>query len=202
MDQAIRTVVFDMGGVLLKWEPLLYARRFCESDEDAELLAQAVFGGPEWAQQDAGALDAATVGWIAHERLPERLHTSADALARRWWEKRELIPGMDALIGDLKRAGYGVYLLSNAGTSFERYMRGLPGFASFDGMVVSCYEHVVKPSPQIYRILLDRYELRAEECLFVDDTLRNVRGAERAGLKGWHFAGANACAEALRAQLL
>jgi epoxide hydrolase-like predicted phosphatase len=200
--QPIRNVVFDMGGVLLKWEPLYYARRFSENDEDAALLAQAVFGSAEWAQQDTGALEADTIAWIAAERLPERLHANAADLAHRWWEKRTFIPDMDQLIEDLKRAGYGIYLLSNAGTSFERYMRTLPGFGSFDGMVVSCYEHVVKPNPAIYRILLERYGLHAGDCLFVDDTLLNVKGAQRVGMLGWHFADERASAAALRVRLL
>lgn len=187
--QGICNVVFDMGGVLLKWEPLLYARSFCGNDDDAALLARAVFGSTEWAWQDAGAVSAQTVAWVAKELVPERLHEAVDDLAFRWFEHRQMVEGMDELIHELKQAGYGIYLLSNAGPAFEEYKHALPGYECFDGMVVSCFEHVVKPDAAIYHTLLARYGLEPASCLFVDDTPRNVEGARRAGMRGWHFTG-------------
>ena len=110
-----------------------------------------------------------------------------DKLVFHWHDHRVHIAGMEELIRDVKAAGYGVYLLSNAGESFARYEAQLPARACFDGVVVSCYEHVVKPDARIYRILLERFGLEAGECLFVDDTPRNVLGARRVGMRGYHF---------------
>ena len=185
----VKNVVFDMGGVLLKWEPLLYARRFADNDEDAALLARVVFGSQEWAWADAGAVSCETVAWTAKKRLPERFHATVDDLVFRWFEKRELIEGMDELIHDLKHAGYGIYVLSNAADSFELYKHTLPGYECFDGIVVSWAEHVVKPDASIYQRLLDRYGLEPSSCLFVDDVPMNVEGARRVGMQGWHFDG-------------
>lgn len=185
----VKNVVFDMGGVLLKWEPLLYARRFAENDEDAALLARTVFGSQEWAWADAGAVSCETVAWTAKARLPERLHATVDDLVFRWFERRELVEGMDELIRDLKRAGYGIYVLSNAADSFELYKHTLPGYECFDGIVVSWAERVVKPDAAIYQRLIDRYGLDAATCLFIDDVVMNVEGARRVGMQGWHFDG-------------
>jgi putative hydrolase of the HAD superfamily len=108
----VKNVVFDMGGVLLKWEPLLYARRFADNDEDAALLARVVFGSQEWAWADAGAVSCETVAWTAKKRLPERFHGTVDDLVFRWFEKRELIEGMDELIHDLHSYYDGVHILT------------------------------------------------------------------------------------------
>ena len=183
----LRNVVFDMGGVLFRWEPLAMARRVCDNEEDAQLLSQAVFGSQEWVWQDAGAVDEATVVWASKTRVPPRLHAAVDELVYHWHDHRVHIAGMDELICDLKAEDYGVYLLSNAGESFAHYEAQLPARACFDGTVVSCYEHVVKPDARIYRILLERYGLEAGECLFVDDTPRNVLGARRVGMRAYHF---------------
>ena len=185
----VRNVVFDMGGVLFRWEPLGQARRFCESDEDVRLLADAVFGSVQWALMDAGAVDEGTVAWTAKARLPRRLHAAVNELVRHWCDERVPVEGMGGLIGDLKQAGYGIYLLTNAGEPFERYEAQLPGRECFDGMVVSYRERVVKPDARIYRTLLERYGLEAGECLLVDDARDNVLGARMLGMRAWHFDG-------------
>lgn len=183
----IRNVVFDMGGVLFRWDPLAMARRVCDTEQDAQLLSHAVFESQEWVWQDAGAVDEKTVAWASKTRVPHRLHAAVDELVFHWHERRVHIAGMEELICDLKGAGYGIYLLSNAGESFARYEAHLPARACFDGMVVSCYEHVVKPDARIYQTLLERFGLEAGECLFVDDTPRNVIGARRVGMRAYHF---------------
>lgn len=108
-------------------------------------------------------------------------------LVLHWHDHRVPIEGTGKLIHDLKAAGYGVYLLSNAGKSFERYEAQLPARDCFDGMVVSYQEHVVKPDARIYHTLTDRYGLAPGECLFIDDTPRNAFGARRLGWRAWHF---------------
>lgn len=184
----IRNIVFDMGGVLFRWDPLAMARRVCGVEEDAQLLARVVFGSSEWVSQDAGALDDQTVAWTAKTRVPGRLHASVDELVFHWHDHRIAIDGMEELIRDLKAAGYGIYLLSNAGESFAQYEEQLPARSCFDGTVVSCYEHVVKPDERIYRALLERFGLEAGECLFIDDARINVLGARRVGMRSLQFA--------------
>lgn len=185
----IDTVVFDMGGVLVEWDPLKLASAFVEDEGDARLLAREVFGGSEWTLQDAGALSADTVAWAARRRLPPRLGDAAEAAAFHWYEHLSNLPGIGSLIRRLKREGHGVYLLSNAGTQFERYRDDLPAIECFDGMVVSAYEHVVKPDPAIYLLLCERYRIAAQTCLFVDDTEANAVAAERVGMRGYHYDG-------------
>ncbi|MBQ2394991.1 MAG: HAD-IA family hydrolase, partial [Alistipes sp.] len=82
---------------------------------------------------------------------------------------------------------YRLYVLSNMSPEFIDFIRRLPVYANFDGEVVSCEEKVVKPEPEIFRLLLNRYSLDASECLFIDDRVDNIEASEREGICGFHF---------------
>lgn len=185
----IDTIVFDMGGVLMEWNPLKLARTFTTTEKDAQLIAREVYGGREWQFHDAGAISADTVAWAAQQRLPERLRATAFDATHRWFEHRSMLSGMDELIRTLKQDGYGIYLLSNAGEEFVKYQHSLPAIECFDGKVVSCFEKIVKPEPAIYHILCERYGLTPQTCLFVDDMSINVAAAKRVGMQGYHYDG-------------
>ena len=187
----VANVVFDMGGVLMGWDPVRISRALCPDPDDAALVAHAVFDSREWGWVDAGAVSPETVAWTAKLKLPERLHEMADRFVGHWYDEGlfDPVPGMAELIGELKATGLGIYLLSNAGPTFEEYRHRIPAIGLFDGVLVSCYEHVVKPDAPIYLLLCERYGLEPASCLFVDDLHRNVVGAERAGMQGYRFDG-------------
>ena len=83
----------------------------------------------------------------------------------------------ERLVGDLKAAGYRLYVLSNMSREFIDFLRRFPVYGLFDGEVVSCEEHTVKPEPRIYEILLERYGLTPSETLFIDDREMNIEAA-------------------------
>ena len=91
------------------------------------------------------------------------------------------------LIEDLKAAGYKLYVLSNMSREFIDFLRQQPVYDNFDGEVVSCEERVVKPMPEIYDILLCRYNLLPEETIFIDDREENVVAAQEKGITIFHF---------------
>lgn len=185
----LQNIVFDMGGVLMDWNPQKIAQALCPDPDDAALLAHAVFDSREWGWVDAGAIKPETVAWTAKLKLPERLHDLADVFALHWYDEFEPLPAMGDLARELKAQGYGVYLLSNAGTTFEAYRDRIPAIDVFDGILVSCYEHMVKPDEGIYQLFCERYGLDPASCLFIDDLQRNVIGAERAGMQGYVYDG-------------
>ena len=185
----LQNIVFDMGGVLMDWNPQKISRALCPDPDDAALLAHAVFDSREWGWVDAGAIKPETVAWTAKLKLPERLHDLADVFALHWYDEFEPLPAMGDLVRELKAQGYGVYLLSNAGTTFEAYRDRIPAIDVFDGILVSCYEHMVKPDEGIYQLFCERYNLEPASCLFIDDLQRNVIGAERAGMQGYVYDG-------------
>ena len=102
-------------------------------------------------------------------------------------EKQEAIVPTESLIHDLKAAGYRLYVLSNMSREYIDFLRQTDVYRYFDGDVVSCEEHVVKPMSRIYDILLDRFALEPAETLFIDDRKENTIAAEAKGIVPFHF---------------
>ncbi|MCH3968473.1 MAG: HAD family phosphatase [Atopobiaceae bacterium] len=190
---SIANVVFDMGNVLLRWEPAYFSHLFADSDADAELIRTSLFESPEWPLLDAGAISEDTMGRIAELRLPEADRARLRPVLHRTFEEWDLhqrqIPQTNDLVRRLHDEGMGTYLLTNAGTRFARQRGNIPSADVMDGILVSAHEHLMKPDPAIYQLLCTRFGLRPETCLFVDDNPMNVDGAERAGMAGFVFTG-------------
>lgn len=187
----IRNIVFDMGNVLIHWNPDLFIDRLGVSEEDRPLLKGEVFGRETWVQIDRGVISHPDAAAAMCRRLPQRLHSAAQALVFDWW-KRPLLPmeGMAELIRELKELGYGIYLLSNAGVDQPLYFHRIPGSEYFDGRIISSQWKILKPQPELYQILLREYHLKAEECFFVDDLNVNIEAAILVGMRGVVFRGA------------
>lgn len=183
----IRNIIFDMGGVLLRFDRELFLDRLGLEGGDRVLLMNEVFRSLEWAQMDRGSLTDEEAAERIRGRLPERLHDSVDRLVLHWDEPLLPIPGMYELVEELKGAGYGIYLLSNASYHQHDYWPRLPVSRFFDGKLISADVKLVKPQPEVYRMLLERFSLKAEECFFVDDVNANVEGALCCGIRGAVF---------------
>lgn len=111
----------------------------------------------------------------------------AEKNLRRSIVTQEEIPATKALIADLSRAKYKLYVLSNMSLEFIEFLRGKEVYKYFDGEVVSCEEHVVKPNVAIYRTLIKRYNLNPSETLFIDDRECNIIAARNEGWQGFIF---------------
>ncbi len=186
----VQNVVFDMGGVLLKWEPERYARAVTDNDEDAEQVLRALFQSSAWTLGDAGVFGPETVLMEACFALPERLHAAAAEALRRFPAMQEVIVEVNDLGRRLKDRGLGVYILSNVSTRFRaEFAPRIPLFDVADGALVSAEEHMMKPDPIIFLRFCERFGVAPGSCLFVDDTKVNCAGAERAGMHAFHFTG-------------
>ena len=186
----IRNIIFDMGGVLLRFEPAYFIERLGITGDDAALLHREVFRSADWVRMDRGTLtDREGVERICR-RLPEHLHAAAEDLICRW-EHPEILPmeGMAALIGELKAAGYGIYLLSNAFSRQHEYWPRVPGSEYFDDTFISADVKMVKPQREIYELALQKFGIRAEESLFIDDLPSNIEMGENCGIRGVVFHG-------------
>ena len=186
----IRNIVFDMGNVVIVFDPQVFMDQAgVEDPEDREIIYRELFHNIEWAQMDHGVLTEATAEQPVLERIPERLKESVKYLLNHWWEKRTCFPGMEDLLHDLQKAGYRLYLLSNASTAQHQYWPGFEISRLFDGKLISCDVGIVKPDPAIYHLFTDRFHLKPEECLFVDDLTSNGAAAVSCGWKGIVFQG-------------
>ena len=187
--RAVDAVVFDVGGVLLHWDPMRLYRRLCGDETTARRFLTDVCS-TEWnREQDRGrSLAEATA-------LLEQQHPDRVALVRAYYDRWDemlggAIGGTVRILEDLRAAGVACYALTNFSAElFPRARRRYPFLHDFDGLVVSGAEGVIKPDPAIYRRLLTRYGLDASATFFVDDVEDNVEAARRLGLAAHRFVG-------------
>ena len=189
----IRNMVFDMGNVLVVFDPQQFMDNEGISDtDDRELVMRELFHNIEWAQMDLGVLTEDTAEPLVIKRIPDRLKDQVKNLLHRWWATRSTIDGMEALLSELKQNGYRIYLLSNASVSQHVYWPKFEMSKLFDGKLISCDVGLVKPNPEIYHRFTGKFGLNPEECLFVDDLPANVAAAVSCGWKGIVFQGSAA----------
>ena len=185
----IRNVIFDMGGVLIVWDPARIISRLGLPEEDGRLLRREVFDTVEWVSLDRGTLSELAALERFRSRLPARLHAAAERCVYWWKEDFWPVAGMDALIRELKERGYGIYLLSNATRALHSYFPRLPGADCFHGKFVSADWELLKPQHEIYERFFAVFSLNPAECFFTDDAPANIEGARRAGMEGAVFYG-------------
>lgn len=183
----IKTIIFDIGNVLLHFSWREHFASFGYSSEVQEKLAKATVLSEDWKETDLGIL--------SYEEIYDLFVKNDPSVEREIRESLTNISGMLTQydyavpwIQELKSRGYQVLFLSNfsekALTEGAADMTFLP---YMDGGVFSFKVKLVKPDPAIYRLLLDQYHLLAEECVFMDDTLPNVEAAIALGIHGIHF---------------
>ena len=188
----IRNIVFDMGNVVIRFDPRFFIDRAGIMDEsDRRLIMNELFLSVEWAQMDAGILTEQTAEPLILERFPDRLKDTVRNLLYTWAFPRDMITGMEELIRRLKKAGYGIYLLSNASVAQHDYWPKFPVSSLFDGKLISCDVKTVKPCHMIYQLFMEKFGLKPEECIFIDDAPANVAGAIACGWQGIVFHGSS-----------
>jgi 2-haloacid dehalogenase len=188
MSKSIDTIIFDLGGVLIDWNPRYVYRKIFKTEEEVEWFLENVTT-PEWNEnQDAGyPLHKATEELIA--KHPE-WEPEIKAYYGRWLEMLgdSFHETVEILQGLKKTGKYKLYALTNwSSETFPHALKRFEFFKLFDGVVVSGEEKMRKPSAEFYKILLDRYKLDPDKTIFIDDSLRNVKGAEAVGIAGIHF---------------
>lgn len=182
------TIIFDLGAVLIDWNPLHVYSNYFESEEKKDYFFQNICT-PDWnEEQDAGrSIVAATQELVA--KFPEWEQPIRDFYGR-WTEMLGgPITESVAIFKDLKEKGrYKIYALTNWQASlFEIALVRYNFLHWFDGRVVSGEEKTRKPFAEFYQRLLNRYQVNPAQAVFIDDNLRNIKGAETLGIKSIHF---------------
>ena len=183
----IKNVVFDLGRVLVGFDPESYLRTFGFDEDTVARLLKVIFG-PRWRFYDRGDYD--SVLDLAKELArdyPDDAEKIGRVLRSDWVKIHTLKADTAAFLHELKTRGYHIYMLSNLARESYEFVRGYDFFSELDGGVFSYQEHVIKPDERIYRILLERYALQPEETLFLDDSPENIEAARRLGMHGIVF---------------
>jgi 2-haloacid dehalogenase len=190
--------VFDIGNVLLDWDPRhLYRKIFADPAKMEWFLAEVCT--LDWnLEQDRGRpfADAVAEATARHPDYAAEIR----AYDTRWLEMvNGTLAGSVALLERLRRNGIPTYAITNfSAEKFNDAVAAYPFLGGFDGIIVSADERLLKPDAAIYRLLLDRHGLAADACLFIDDKLANVAAAEAVGMQGHHFVSVAGLAVELR----
>ena len=183
----IRNIIFDVGNVLTLWNTEELARRlFPDNPRKARFVLENGFNSPLWFQGDRGTT---TMTDLAAQMAAGSDDELKEAMLYAMTHFSDVVipmPETIAFLKEMKQRGYGIYLLSNYNEYFEDSIRTIGILPYLDGYVYSYKEKVIKPDPLIYQILLNRYQLKKEECLFIDDKPSNVQGALQVGF-GYGF---------------
>jgi len=183
--------IFDLGGVLIDWDPRYLYRKLFPDDEDAMEHFLAEITNQAWNEQmDAGR------AW--HEAIAElqKLHPEKADLIQAYWDRwPEMLGEVDAnvaqIIRDVRAAGLRVYAISNwSAETFSIAQAIVPELSLFDDRVISGEEKLVKPDPEIFLLACRRFGVSPGEAFFVDDFPVNVEAARAVGMTALQFTGA------------
>jgi len=185
------TIIFDLGNVLINWDPKLLYNKIFDSEEKTNHFLENICTLTWNEEQDAGrSLAAGTAALI--KEYPEH-KKEIEAYYDRWVEMLNgPIEGTVGIFRKLKESGkYKFYALTNwSAELFPVALREFDFLTWFDGIVVSGDEGIRKPHPDFYRIVFDRYQVKPEDALFIDDNLRNVEAARKMGIRSIRFTSA------------
>ncbi len=183
----IATIVFDLGGVLIDWNPRYLYRKLLQNDGEIEYFLANVCSA-EWnAQQDAGRPFGEAVTHLK-QQYPQYAEL-IEAYDRRWEETLgEANAATVEVLEEFKRAKMPVYALTNWSAEKFPIARQRYGFLNwFDGIIVSGEVGLKKPDLAIFQLLLEKYKLDADQTLYIDDTKENIAAAGKLGLHTIHF---------------
>ena len=189
MDTEIDTIIFDLGGVLVDWKPEYLYRKIFKGDEQKVQWFIKNVCTPEWnIEQDAGrTIEEANAIKIAE--FPEYKNEIISFYNR--WEEMFTGPITDnlQLFKNIKASGnYNVFALTNwSAEKWDIALKLFPFFKDFDGVVVSGQVKLIKPFPEIYKLILNKYNINPKKAIFIDDNKENVKTANTLNIKGIHY---------------
>ena len=183
----INTVIFDIGKVLAGYGWEKYLRGIAPEEEAYRAVEQAVFLSPDWVEHDKGLLTEEEEIRDFISNAPEyekEIRQTYENLGECVWKLDYALPWVQ----ELKSRGFCVFALSNWPKHiYDQRKDKLDFLDLMDGYILSYQEHVIKPDPAAFRLLLERYRIEPEKAVFIDDTLKNIKAAERLGIHGIHF---------------
>ena len=189
----IKNYIFDFGNVLAEFYPEKLTAPYVSDEETKKYLSNIVFDRLYWDKLDLGTIADVEVKELIQSRVSDDLKAISCAVYDNWINNLSPVQEMQKLVYDIHKSGKKLYLLSNISTGFKdgyckvEWINEL--FSYFDGMVFSGAVRMVKPSIEIFEYILKKYNLKREECLFIDDSEINIEGAKKANINGYLFDG-------------
>ncbi|MBE6656061.1 MAG: HAD family phosphatase [Ruminococcaceae bacterium] len=189
----IKNIVFDFGRVIVDFEETKMTRAYVKDESMVETVRDTVFDRLYWDRLDLGTITDDELKACVAARLPKEFVSAAHAVYNRWIHHIDPIPGIEDAVRTARERAEGLYLLSNISIKFAEEYKQNPAIdrilSLFDGLVFSGPLHMIKPDARIFHYLLDTYGLKADECLFIDDSPKNIAGAQKLGIQTYLFDG-------------
>lgn len=183
----IKNIVFDVGKVLVYFEPDWIMNKLGFTEETKAVLRKAMFEDPLWNEVDRGVLSTEELVAAFAKNAPEYEKEIRDTYLRVG-DSIELLPHAVEWTASLKEKGYHLYIISNYGEyTLEQTKEKMDFLKYMDGAIFSYQYQIIKPDARIYEQLLKNYDLKAQECVFIDDKAENVEAAKAVGYQGIVF---------------
>ncbi len=184
----IRNIVFDLGRVLLEYDPIEYINRFNFSNDIKEKLNEIIFRSEYWLDCDKGTKSVSKdlTRILIHENKDLETEISM-VINKDWVTMLTLKQETEKFLIELHNLNYRIYILSNLSEDAYKFVVNYDFFKYIDGGVYSYQENLVKPDSKIYEVLLSRYNLIPEETIFIDDSQENIEAANKLKIHGIVF---------------
>ena len=183
-----KNIVFDFGNVIGRFNEEEILSRFCSDPDDFAIMRKAIFH--DWEALDAGTVDYDVYVNKVLQMVPLSLAENIKTFFREWYKYLTPIEETWQFIRQLKEMHIPIYLLSNAPTYFAEHVGDVYEILNqFDGIVFSAPLVLAKPDPRFYEYLFKTYNLKPEECFFIDDKPINIEAAQALGMDGMIFTG-------------
>lgn len=182
----IKNIIFDIGNVIINYNQKKIISNFTDKEDEIKYIFDEIFNSPEWTLMDLGDITNDGAIEIINKRNTFKYEKLTQEFLNEWYKKQPINRDIVEIAKILKKNGYNLFVLSNMANLTYEYFKNDEFFSLCTGIVISAHEHVKKPDEKVYRLLLERYNLNAEECLFIDDddSGKNYETANRIGIKG------------------
>lgn len=178
----IKNIVFDVGNVIVDWTAMSLGIKMFDNDEAKAKIAASVFQSPNWYNYDLGILSIDEIIALLQKEFKEEDYYIVDKAVREFVYYVDFNKDVCSFAFDMKMKGYNIYLLTNFGETYTECVKRMPIRDIIDGIVASADVNIIKPDERIYKILFEKYNLKPEECLFIDDLKANCDAALKAGM--------------------
>lgn len=179
----IKNIIFDLGGVILKNNPSTIMKNLEINQSDYNIIYKKFFNNLSILDDGYMSLKE----YFIQCKLPIELKNKYENVLSTYYKYREYNNEIINIINNLKKNQYKIYILSNNNRETYDYLLNQNTLNNIDGWILSCEYHICKPKPEIYDILLNKYNLKNEECFFIDDSELNINVGKSKGINGTVF---------------
>lgn len=183
-DNMIKNIVLDMGNVCCRWDINYLSQCLANHKEDQQLIIKKLFQSRQWQLLDAGMISLKQAEDEILKDIDDHKKEVIQNALYHWYDFFDQFDEMENYLVQLKKEGYRLYLLSNCSMQFYDYYQDKSIFSHFDDYYISAKYQLIKPTKEIFLDFLDKFHLKAQECLFVDDVKENIDGAKKVGMQG------------------